>query len=240
MPTLTETPLLGAFALHTHTAKFASLPAVTCEEVEKDWTRTHTCAVGADELLGVGVGVGLELGAGEMLVVGLELAVAFLDDELGLGVGLALRFFGLVLLLAVGLADAELLVVGRIAGVVLLSGEIAASSSAPFGTDEHAELTIGEFAALAARVWPSQLTDTNAKPVTALATTGLTSCALISETLTSVLVLIGTRPRWYVLAPHNYALAAGRLLVRRNSYIRFTVRSSGGWRAQAPGRFHRS
>ena len=53
--------------------KLALCPALTSDEAEKDWTRTHSCGVflpGAGEVgvpLGVGVGVGvgaLELGSG--------------------------------------------------------------------------------------------------------------------------------------------------------------------------------
>jgi hypothetical protein len=39
---LTETPVLGALVLHTQTTKLALLPGLTLDEVENDWTRTHS------------------------------------------------------------------------------------------------------------------------------------------------------------------------------------------------------
>jgi hypothetical protein len=94
--TLTVTPELGALALQTHTAKLAACPGLTCEALEKDWTRTQSCGVlafGGGELL-VGVGVGVGVGEPDGLGVGLGeeldgLFVGLADD--GRGVGLAWR-----------------------------------------------------------------------------------------------------------------------------------------------------
>jgi hypothetical protein len=94
--TLTVTPVLGAVALQTHTAKLAACPGLTCEALEKDWTRTQSCGVldfGGGELL-VGVGVGVGVGEPDGLGVGLGeeldgLFVGLADD--GRGVGLAWR-----------------------------------------------------------------------------------------------------------------------------------------------------
>lgn len=84
--------MLSAFVLQTQITKLATCPALTSDEVEKDWTRTHSCGVfvlGGDvvgEPLGVGDGLGdvvaVELGLG--LGLGLELAEVLLDVGLGL------------------------------------------------------------------------------------------------------------------------------------------------------------
>jgi hypothetical protein len=64
---VTATPLLGALVLHTQITKLALWPAVILDELENDWTRTHSWEVlcpGAGEVgepLGVGLGDVLEL-----------------------------------------------------------------------------------------------------------------------------------------------------------------------------------
>ena len=87
MRALTETPLLAAFVLQIQMTKLALCPALTCEEEDKDWTRTHSCGVlwpGAGEVglpLGVGVGVGVGVGEG-VLVVGSGLGLGLVLAEL--------------------------------------------------------------------------------------------------------------------------------------------------------------
>jgi len=176
---LTLTPWLAALVLHTQTAKVASLPGLTVDEVEKDCTRTHSCAVAGD---GDGLGELLALGLG----VGLALAVVFLvADELGFGlaVGLAL-LVGLALALELALAlvvGLALLVEDELAlaeASALRTGPTAAVSAALFGIDAQPVLTIGAPAALTASAWLNAAEATNAKPQTPAITAGLTSCAL--------------------------------------------------------------
>jgi len=115
----TVTPVLDPFVLQTQTAKLATCPAFTCDELEKDCTRTHNCGVfgfggGEDEPLGVGLG----------LVDGLELGVGLPDDFL-LGEGLGLgEWVGLAdgLLLVLELGDGLLLVLGLGDGLLLVLG----------------------------------------------------------------------------------------------------------------------
>lgn len=94
--TVTVTPLAGAFVVQTQITKSATRPALTCDELENGWTRTHSSgfvAGAGDLLVGVGVGVG--------------------DAELGVGVGVGVVLFGVVVGLEEGvwLGD-ELLEVG--------------------------------------------------------------------------------------------------------------------------------
>jgi len=137
----TVTPVLDPFVLQTQTAKLATCPAFTCDELEKDCTRTHNCGVfgfggGEDEPLGVGLGLvdGLELGVGLpddfLLGEGLGLGewVGLADGlllVLGLGDGLLLELGlgeGLLLLLVLGLGDGLLLVLGLGDGLLLVLG----------------------------------------------------------------------------------------------------------------------
>ncbi len=119
------TPELAAFALQTQTAKVAACPGLTCEALEKDWTRTHSCGVldfgGGELFVGVGVGVG-ELGDGLAVGLGDELDGLFEGEadggeELGLVLGAELElgdWLGVELLdVEVGLAvGVELPVLG--------------------------------------------------------------------------------------------------------------------------------
>jgi hypothetical protein len=117
--TVTATPLPAAFVLHTQITKLATCPGLTCDELEKDWTRTHSCGFLAgvgDLLVGVGVGVGdTELGLGVGEPVGLELLL-FNDDDFGVGlerwVGFGAGFLVVGLDDGVWLGDELLLDVG--------------------------------------------------------------------------------------------------------------------------------
>jgi hypothetical protein len=160
-----------------------------------------------DELLALGaeLEVGVELALALLLLVGVELALALL---LLVGVELALA---LLLLVGVELALALLLLVGVELTLALLlaafergeslgglpghfvgsvgapdAGATTSSREASFGTDEHAELTMGGLAASltsAASAWPSMELERNANPQTAPTTVGLTTtCALTVET----------------------------------------------------------
>jgi hypothetical protein len=126
--TVTRTWRLVALALQTQITKLAVCPAFTCEALEKDWTRTHSCGVGlglglgdgegdVGGVLGLGLGSGLLLGDG--VTVGLGLALGFLVkvgvgvavcDGFGLGLGLEdVPELELAEVLGVGLELAELL-----------------------------------------------------------------------------------------------------------------------------------
>jgi hypothetical protein len=118
---LTLTPRLAAFALQTQTAKVAACPGFTCEALEKDWTRTHSCGVldlgGGELFVGVGVGVGevgdgLAVGLGED-PDGLFEGEADGGDELGLVLGAELELGDW---LGVELLDVE---VGLVVGLEL-------------------------------------------------------------------------------------------------------------------------
>ena len=96
---MTEIPVLAAFVLQIQMTKLALCPALTCEEEDKDWTRTHSCGVlwpGAGEVglpLGEGVGVGVGDGAlvvGSGLGLGDVLAELSVADELGVVLEVAL------------------------------------------------------------------------------------------------------------------------------------------------------
>jgi hypothetical protein len=116
------TPELAAFALQTQTAKVAACPGFTCEALEKDWTRTHSCGVldfgGGELFVGVGVGVG-ELGDGLAVGLGEELDGLFEGEadgggeELGLVLGAELELGDW---LGVALLDVE---VGLVVGLEL-------------------------------------------------------------------------------------------------------------------------
>jgi hypothetical protein len=127
---VTVTPLADAFVVQTQIAKCATCPGLTCDELENDWTRTHSCGflAGAGGLLvGVGVGVGdaevgVGVGVGVGEVVGLEL-VLFGDDDFGVGLeslalGVGVVVVGLVLGAELELADA----LGLVLVIVLLDG----------------------------------------------------------------------------------------------------------------------
>jgi hypothetical protein len=121
--TVTRTCRLVALALQTQIAKLAVCPALTCEALEKDWTRTHSCGValglglGEGEgggVLGLGLGSGLLLGDG--VTVGLGLALGFFV-EVGVGVALC-DGFGL------GLEDVPELELAEVLGVGLELAEL--------------------------------------------------------------------------------------------------------------------
>jgi hypothetical protein len=114
--------------VQTQITKCATCPGLTCDELENDWTRTHSCGflAGAGGLLvGVGVGVGdaeVGVGVGVGEVVGLEL-VLFGDDDFGVGLeslalGVGVVVVGLVLGAELELADA----LGLVLVIVLLDG----------------------------------------------------------------------------------------------------------------------
>ncbi len=157
--------------------------------------------------LGDGVAVGLELvlfgvGVVVVVVVALEEGVWLGDELLALGAELEVGVeLALVLLVLVGveLALALLLAdfvlgesLGGLPGHFVTcvgapdAGATTASRAAFFGTDEHAELTMGGLAASltsAASAWPSTEVERNANPQTAPTTVGLTTtCALTVET----------------------------------------------------------
>jgi hypothetical protein len=149
--------------------------------------------VGVELALALLVLVGVELALALLLLVGVELALALL---LLVGVELALA---LLLLVGVELTLALLLAAfergeslgglpGHFVGSVGApdAGATTSSREASFGTDEHAELTMGGLAASltsAASAWPSMELERNANPQTAPTTVGLTTtCALTVET----------------------------------------------------------
>jgi hypothetical protein len=176
--------------LQTQITNVAVCPAFTSEELEKDWTRTHSWAtagffLGFVEELGVGVGLGVLLGVG--LAVGLGLLVGFFVDELGDGVALA---DALVEALGEGEVLADLLgsalELGELVGLELeLAGTICSVSDAMstefLGTDEQTVLTIGWVTSLVARASPDMQAVKKANPVRAPITTGFASCALTRE-----------------------------------------------------------
>lgn len=134
---MTETSVLSALVLQTQITKLALWPGFTCEEAEKDWTRTHSCGVlraGAEE---VGVGVGVGVGEPDVgLGVGLGLEP---EDPFLLGDGLGL--LGLDDELAEGESDADSL--GLVDGVALADELAETDALGDADLDDRAEL-VGE------------------------------------------------------------------------------------------------
>jgi hypothetical protein len=194
---VTVTPLLAALELQTQTANVAVCPALTSDELEKDWTRTHSWATvfffgfGEGEELGVGVGfavfvgeglgLGLEVDFFELLGVGVgvgDVLVDALPDVLGEGEALVdLLGSELELAEALGL---ELEDAARLCPATIWSVSDAMRTEF-LGTDEQAALTIGCVTELVARASPDMLAAKKANPVRAPITTGFASCALTRE-----------------------------------------------------------
>ncbi len=182
--------------VHTQITKLALPPGLTCEEGEKDCTRTHSCGVffggGVGDVLGVGVGVGVGLGE--------------LDDGDGLGeleLELGLDDAGLADVLpdgdaavelpleVLGLADADLAGDVDVAGDVdmladadLLAGRftvLAVSTAAFFGIDEQAVLA-GLFTVVVARALAAMPKPRNARLESTPSAAGLRISALTGAT----------------------------------------------------------
>jgi len=196
----TVIPALAALVVQTQTTKLATWPAFTCEELESDCTRTHSCGVFAlgvgdgEVLVGLGlgflvdVGLGLALAVGSLVGVGLGLLDAAVDEELPDGDGDALlRSDELALADGLGLFD-ELAPGDALADLVAdLLGDaeagrstVAAVSDVLFGADEHAVLMIGGLAASTAPAWLNVPKPINKKPVSAPSAAGLSTNAALT------------------------------------------------------------
>jgi hypothetical protein len=208
---VTLTERLDVLELQTQITNVAVCPALTSEELEKDWTCTHSWAT-VGFFLGFAEDVGVGVGFGFGVLLGDGLGEDFFVDELGVGVG----FFVDVLSVGVGSDDldgdalddaegeAELLaealglaleladLLGRaleladLVGAGDLAGTIKAVSDAArvefFGTDPQAALTIGPAAELVARASPDMVAIKKANPLRAPITTGFASCGLKPRT----------------------------------------------------------
>ena len=188
--------------VHTQITKLALSPGLTCEEGEKDCTRTHNCGVffagGVGDVLGVGVGLGIGLGElddgdglGELgLDVGLD--DAGLGDVLSDGdaaVELSLDVLGLALADLAGdvdsAGDTDVLDGADVLGDVdLLSGPLtvlAVSTAASFGIDEQSVLA-GWFTVVVATALPAIPKPRNARLESTPSAAGLRNSALTGAT----------------------------------------------------------